>query len=81
VVAALRRVGAVVHPMNPDDDEGRPDLLVGFRGETFLIEVKTAKGRLEDSQVAWHSEWRGRPAVVVRDEFEALRAIGALPGG
>ncbi len=67
--------------MDPGDKPGRPDLLVGFRGETYLLEVKSPKGRLEDSQVTWHADWRGRPVAVVRTPTEALRAIGALYEG
>lgn len=39
IVAALRGVGASVTLLSQD---GVPDLLVGWRGETFLLEVKTA---------------------------------------
>lgn len=55
---------------------GFPDLVVGFRGRTYLLEVKRAKGKLRASQVAFRDSWRGGPLVVVRTAAEALRAIG-----
>lgn len=41
IVAALRAAGASVSALNGD---GIPDLLVGYRGETFLLEVKLPVG-------------------------------------
>lgn len=58
---------------------GRPDLLVGFNGVNFLFEVKTDKGSLSDDQKLYHSKWRGRRIDVVRNEVEALIAIGLVP--
>lgn len=37
IVAALRAAGASVTPLSA---EGVPDLLVGYRGATYLLEVK-----------------------------------------
>jgi hypothetical protein len=75
IVQALRKVGAVVVLLTVLGD-GIPDLLVGFRGETFLLEVKTAKGRLEEAQEVFIATWRGRPVRVVRTVDEAFAAIG-----
>ncbi len=55
---------------------GRPDLLVGFRGITYLLEIKAEKGKLSDEQILYHSKWHGRSIAVVRNETEALNAIG-----
>lgn len=74
IVETLRGAGARVYRL---DLAGGPDLLVGFQGGTFLLEVKIAEGRLNPAQVEWHNLWRGRPVMVVRDPVEALRAIGA----
>lgn len=65
----LRAVGATVN------EKGPLDLLVGFRGTNYLLEVKTAKGKLRASQSAFLEAWRGH-AVVVRTLDEALAAIG-----
>jgi hypothetical protein len=66
---ALEAVGATVN------EKGPLDLLVGFRGANYLLEVKTARGKLRASQIAFIRDWRGQ-ALVVRDVAAALRAIG-----
>src|SRR5678815_5441887 len=66
---ALERVGATV------DEKGPLDLLVGFRGANYLLEVKTAKGNLRASQKAFLAGWKGS-ASVVRSVEDALQAIG-----
>jgi hypothetical protein len=79
IVAALRAAGVSVHYIEPvgfKGSGGLPDLLAGHQGRTFLLEVKSPKGQLNDEQKAWHAAWRGFPVVVVRDEVEALRAVG-----
>ncbi len=76
VVEALRAVGASV-TLTYQVGAGYPDLSVGFRGATFLLEVKTAKGTLTTGERQWLADWRGHTAVV-RSVDEALQAIGAL---
>lgn len=80
IVAALRKVGAFVQSLAAVG-QGVPDLLVGFRGETVLIEVKdgakpASSRQLTDDQVKWHAAWPGGRCVVVKDVPEALAAIG-----
>lgn len=91
IVCALRAVGAVVQQLG--DGVGVPDLLVGFQGRTFLIEVKDPKmgarnsrtrGRpktasgLRESQEQWWAEWRGERPHVVTNADDALVVIGVL---
>ena len=45
---------------------GCPDILVGFGGETLLVEIKSKSGELEDSQNKFINEWRGGKVHVVR---------------
>jgi len=66
---ALERVGATVVP------DGPVDLVVGFRGATYLIEVKTAKVKLRPTQENFVRRWKGHVAVV-RTIDEALKVIG-----
>lgn len=81
VVAALRAVGATVLHLHTLGD-GAPDLAVGFRGVTYLLEVKDGSKppsarRLTPDEERWHAAWRGQSAVV--DGVDgALRAIGAM---
>lgn len=82
IVEALRDVGCSVASLAGVGD-GAPDLLVGIRKETFLLEVKDgtkkpSAQRLRESQAMWHAEWKGRPVIVVRSVDEALRAVGVV---
>lgn len=80
IVAALRACGASVVLLH-DAGAGVPDLLVGYRGHTLLIEVKNPaiKGKLNERQIQWQAQWLGAPVHVVytaeqaRDVLEALR--------
>lgn len=74
IIKALKQVGCSVSQLS---GTGVPDLLVGFRQHTYLLEVKERKGTFTAAQKWWHETWLGQPAVVVRSVEEALRAIGA----
>lgn len=76
IVAALRGVGASVQDLAAVG-KGCPDLLVGYRGHNFVIEVKAPKGTSTPAQVAWHAEWRGAVRIV-RSVDDALKIIGAI---
>lgn len=83
IVDALRKVGATVQLLHTVG-QGVPDLLVGHRGQTYLIEVKTLEGKRSPKaapttrdQDHWHYTWRGRPVAIVATVDEALEAIGA----
>lgn len=75
IKTALRAAGCQVYALN---EENIPDLLVGYRGETVLIEVKTRKGKLSDGQRAFFEDWRGGRLLVARSADEALRALGLI---
>ena len=72
IIAALRAVGATVEQLSAPD---LPDLLVGYCGGNWLMEVKTEKGKLKPGQERWQEWWRG-VVDVVRSPEEALRRIG-----
>ena len=72
IVRVLEYVGATVTPLS---DTGCPDLLVGYDGENYLLEVKGKRGKLTVDQIAWHQTWAGS-VQVVRNADEALRALG-----
>ncbi len=77
IVAALRAVGASVEII------GRPvDLLVGYQGKTWVMEVKDGEKPPSDRafteiQAKFFRTWRGGPALKVESIEDALRAIGA----
>lgn len=78
IVAALRKIGASVQPLHAVG-AGCPDLLVGWRGMTSLLEVKDGSKppsarKLTEDQVKWHAEWRGQVTVVSTVE-EAIQAV------
>lgn len=86
IIRVLRAAGASVTPLN---GTGVPDLLVGFEGRTFLIEVKNRQsggggsarpgnggdGVKTPGQVDWWEKWEGAAPVIVFDADEALAAI------
>lgn len=82
IVNALRSAGCSVEIRLSGIGVGVPDLLVGLRGQNFLLEVKdgTAKPsrvRLRAKQVTWQQLWRGHVDTVYSIE-DALRAVGLL---
>ena len=77
IVAALRSIGATVWVI------GLPlDLLVGYRGRTHLIEVKTLVGK-RAPKPAKHTQlqkdfmlaWAGGPIATVTDAEGAIKAV------
>lgn len=68
IVKALRQVGASVQSL-ASTGKGCPDLLVGFRGVNWLLEIKDGQKvksarKLTDDQVVWHQTWRGKVYIV-----------------
>lgn len=81
IVKALRAVGASVAHIHMVGG-GLPDIIVGYRGVNYLMEIKDgskppSKRRLTLDEQSWHDNWWGS-VVVVNNEDEALRAIGAI---
>ncbi len=59
IVDALEAIGCIVLRLD------KPlDLLVGYRGYNYLIEVKMPKGKLTKDQKKFIPPWRGQLAVV-----------------
>jgi len=58
IVAALRHVGASVQDLH-EVGKGCPDILVGYRGRNYLIEIKAPGGRLNKREREWHDRWDG----------------------
>lgn len=83
IVMMLRNVGCTVQLLHKVG-QGCPDLLVGYRGQNLLLEVKDGElspsaRKLTDRQVEWHRGWGGQVAVVcnVREAMAALGITGA----
>lgn len=79
IVHTLRTCGAAVQSL-ADVGQGVPDLLVSWKGQNLLIEVKDGRKapsqrRLTAAQLAWHSAWPGVVYVVECPE-DALEVLG-----
>jgi len=74
IVSALRAAGAYVWIISLP-----VDLLVGYKGHTFLVEVKTnAKKRLTALQDDFFKNWSGSTLARIDSPEAALRMIGVL---
>lgn len=81
IVDALRNVGASVQSLAAVG-QGVTDVLVGFRGVNYLMEIKDGKKppsarKLTPAQHKWHAAWRG-DVRVVKNIQEALMVIGVI---
>jgi len=74
IVSALRGAGAYVWII------GLPvDLLVGYKGHTFLVEIKTdSKKRLTKLQADFFENWSGSTLCRIDNPEAALRMIQTL---
>ena len=77
IVEALRAVGATVQHLHMIG-QGCPDIAVGYQGANYLLEIKSADGKLTYSEGEWHLDWQGQVAIV-RTIDDALDAVGAYP--
>ena len=81
IVTALRKAGATVRIIS--QGEGIPDLLVGFRGETMLMEVKDGNKppsarTLTDAEKKFFDEWEGGLCMVVKSVEDALEMLEGI---
>jgi Holliday junction resolvase len=78
IVNVLRQIGASVQSLAATG-KGCPDLLVGYHGINYLMEVKDgdkvpSKQKLTIDQEDWHSLWRGT-VHIVKSVDEALKIL------
>ena len=83
IVERLRAIGAYV--LHVHQLKNCFDLLVGYRGRTFIIEVKDPsqpanKRKLTPGEAKFRDEWKGSPYYVVHTFDEALAILTARPG-
>lgn len=69
IVAALEKIGATVVRTN------EIDLIVGFRGRTFLLECKGTRTPKTPFQKRLSSMWNGGPYVFVQSVEQALAVV------
>jgi len=75
IVEALRKAGATVVSLAAMK-HGCPDLLVGYAGETILMEVKMPKGKFTPDQLNFLAKWKGGAISRVDSVDAAIRALG-----
>jgi hypothetical protein len=87
IIAALQDAGALVYQLEQD---GIPDLLVGYAGRWLMLEIKSPPGKnggksrtgqsLSEAQAHFFAAalLRKLPVHVVHNPREALAAIGAV---
>lgn len=79
IVKDLRKAGAIVQHLHMVG-KGCPDILVGFRGVNYLLEIKDgakppSARKLTKDEATWHLQWSGTVSIV-NNSNEALAAIG-----
>lgn len=79
IAAAFEKIGATVEHILSDSKGGIPDLLVGFQGRNYLIEVKVPKeGRLSEIQKVWRDDWSGGKPFVIRSVEDVILWAGLV---
>ena len=78
IVKALRACGATVRIITQGD--GIPDLLVGYRGHTILMEVKDGNKppsarQLTSAEQIFFDQWTGGKLFIVNSVEEALDVL------
>ena len=85
IVAALQEYGVSVIDTS-HIGRGFPDLMLGWYGQTLMMEIKNPKtqyGRrgLNKNQMRWKEDWKGGPYAVVSTVDGAMAAVVALEMG
>jgi hypothetical protein len=73
IVNALKQIGCSVYDASRVGG-GFPDLVVGYRRCSYLLELKSEHGKLNKKQIAFRDSWNGNFAVV-RTPMEAIAAV------
>ena len=79
IIKCLRAVGCSV-AVTSQLGYGFPDIVVGYMNKNYLFEIKnnSTHGKLNDSQLAFHSKWKGKIFIVysIQDIYKILGVIG-----
>jgi hypothetical protein len=77
IIKTLREIGASVFDTSAVG-RGFPDIVVGWQGVNYLVEIKTPKGKPTEQQISFFTLWRGQ-AVLVRSATDILQLLGVDP--
>jgi Holliday junction resolvase len=59
--------------------EGCPDILIGYKGVTCLVEIKSnEKAKFTEAQIKFMQSWRGGPVSRIDSVDAAIRIIKIL---
>ena len=75
IIHALNQIPAldVIDLREVGDD--CPDVLIGYAGVNYLVEIKTPTGRMKPGQIRHFEEWPGQTAIA-RSLDDVLKIIG-----
>lgn len=75
IVSHFRKFGASVTHLH-SVGAGCPDILVGYNGVNYFVEIKSEKGKLNELQVKFFQEWNGQICVIrTNKEVEELLGV------
>jgi Holliday junction resolvase len=74
ITESLRKLGITVLVLS-NVGHGCPDLLLGYVGHNYLIELKTGKNNLTPFEKHFFDEWKGQ-VEVVHNIDEVLNLLG-----
>ncbi len=82
IVQTLRAIGASV--LHTHQLKNCFDILVGYRGRTFLMEIKDpsqppSARQLTPGEAEFRRTWQGTPYHIVHTPEEAIKIITTLP--
>ena len=74
IIRAVQKIGGTVVDLSQVGG-GVPDILIGFRGNNYLVEIKNpeAGGKLSDNQVKFVDNFNGRVDVIYH--FDELLSV------
>ncbi len=69
IINALRKIPNLSVFSTHEVGKGFPDIVVGYKGVNYLIEIKDGKKspsarKLTDSEIEFHLNWKGQCAII-----------------
>ena len=77
IVKAFRSMGATVLNLSAVG-KGCPDLLIGYKGISVLVEVKSKTGKFTEPQLKFMEQWQGGAVNRIDSVDGAIRLIKLL---
>ena len=77
IVKAFRSMGATVLNLSTVG-KGCPDLLIGYKGISVLVEVKSKTGKFTEPQLKFMEQWQGGAVNRIDSVDGAIRLIKLL---